>query len=120
MTLSGANKAIWIGYTTRYREGGPKFERAALTLAADKRREFPDLEVRCERLESKREFLAAMQRLVADGLELRELHLIVHAGMYGPMFGTVAWPEQFSPHEWRTLKLPFAACLLYTSPSPRD
>lgn len=109
MTLSGANKAIWIGYTTRYREGGPKFERAALTLAADKRREFPDLEVRCERLESKREFLAAMQRLVADGLELRELHLIVHAGMYGPMFGTVAWPEQFSPHEWRTLKLPFAA-----------
>jgi len=106
--LGGAKQAIWIGYTTLYRAGGPKFERAALTLAADKRREFPGLGVRCERLESKPEFLAAMQRLAADGLLLRELHLIVHSGMYGPMFGTVAWPEQFSPHEWRSMTLPFA------------
>jgi SAM-dependent methyltransferase len=28
--------------------------------------------------------------------------------MYGPMFGTTAWPEQFSPHEWRSMHLPFA------------
>jgi SAM-dependent methyltransferase len=106
VTLTRASEAIWIGYTTLYREGGPKFERAALTLAADKRREFPGLEVRCERLESKREFLNAMRRLEDDGLVLRELHLVVHSGMYGPMFGSTAWPEQFSPHEWRTMKLP--------------
>lgn len=105
--MTRTSEAIWIGYTTLYRAGGPKFERAALTLAADKRREFPGLEVRCERLESKREFLAAMQRLAADGRVLRELHLVVHSGMYGPMFGSTAWPEQFSPHEWRAMKLPF-------------
>lgn len=104
--MTRASEAIWIGYTTLYREGGPKFERAALTLAADKRREFPGLEVRCERLESKREFLNAMRRVEDDGLVLRELHLVVHSGMYGPMFGSTAWPEQFSPHEWRTMKLP--------------
>lgn len=102
-----ARDAIWIGYTTLYREGGPKFERAALTLAADKRRQFPDLEVRCERVESKADFVAAMRRLEADGARLRELHLISHSGMYGPMFGHTAWPEQFSPHEWKTLDLPF-------------
>ena len=104
--LSDVSAAIWIGYTTRYREGGPKFERAAHTLAADKRREFPGLVVRCECVESKAEFLAAMRRVEEAGLTLRELHLIVHSGMYGPMFGSVAWPEQFSPHEWRTMKLP--------------
>lgn len=98
--------AIWIGYTTRYRDGGPKFERAALTLADDKRREFPGVLVRCECVESKAEFLAAMQRIAEEGYALRELHLVVHSGMYGPMFGSVAWPEQFSPHEWRTMKLP--------------
>jgi hypothetical protein len=104
--LSDVSAAIWIGYTTRYREGGPKFERAAHTLAADKRREFPGLVVRCECVESKAGFLAAMRRVEEAGLTLRELHLIVHSGMYGPMFGSVAWPEQFSPHEWRTMSLP--------------
>jgi len=28
--------------------------------------------------------------------------------MYGIMFGTTSWPEQFSPHEWRTMRIPFA------------
>ncbi len=106
MTLARASEAIWIGYTTRYREGGPKFERAARTMAADKRREHPGLAVHCERVESKAEFLAAMRRLSDAGVVLRELHLVVHSGMYGPMFGSVAWPEQFSPHEWRTTQLP--------------
>ena len=39
---------------------------------------------------------------------LSELHLISHAGMYGPMFGSTDWPEQFSPHEWRAMAIPFA------------
>jgi hypothetical protein len=88
MTTALTSDAIWIGYTTRYREGGPKFTRAAHTLAADKRREFPHLDVRCEPVESKAEFLAAMRRLSDDRLRLRELHLVTHSGMYGPMFGS--------------------------------
>jgi ubiquinone/menaquinone biosynthesis C-methylase UbiE len=28
--------------------------------------------------------------------------------MYGIMFGSVRWPEQLSPHEWRALCIPFA------------
>lgn len=106
MTTASASDAIWIGYTTLYREGGPKFTRAARTLADDKRRQFPGLTVVCEPVESKAEFLAAMRRLAESGAKLRELHLVTHSGMYGPMFGSTAWPEQFSPHEWRTMHLP--------------
>jgi ubiquinone/menaquinone biosynthesis C-methylase UbiE len=28
--------------------------------------------------------------------------------MYGPMYGTVAFPEQFSPYEWEQMNIPFA------------
>ncbi|MEL6343075.1 MAG: class I SAM-dependent methyltransferase [Myxococcota bacterium] len=94
---------IWIGYTTRYREGGDKMARAARTMASEKRAQ--GATVRCEPVESKRAFRDAMSCLEAP---LDELHLITHSGMYGPMFGTTDWPEQFSPHEWRTMALPFA------------
>jgi ubiquinone/menaquinone biosynthesis C-methylase UbiE len=100
---------IWIGYTTKYRKGGPKFERAARTLEREKRSNRPDLPVRCEPIESKRDFVAAMARIRSEGREILELHLLSHSGMYGPMFNSVAMPEQFSPHEWRQLPLPFAA-----------
>ncbi len=103
---------IWIGYTTLYREGGPKFERAALTLSTDKRAQNPGQVVRCDRVESKRDFVDAMARIRSDGVTLDELHFVGHSGMYGPMFRTTAMPEQFSPHEWRELAaataLPFA------------
>jgi ubiquinone/menaquinone biosynthesis C-methylase UbiE len=99
---------IWIGYTTLYREGGPKFERAAQTLAREKAMAHPECSVRCEAIESKRDFVDAMARVAEAGLELVELHFIGHSGMYGPMFRTTEMPEQFSPHEWRSLKLPFA------------
>ncbi|HTA17757.1 MAG TPA: class I SAM-dependent methyltransferase [Polyangia bacterium] len=99
---------IWIGYTTLYREGGPKFERAARTMAAAARRARGDSFVRCDRIESKRDFVDAMARVRADGAALDELHFIGHSGMYGPMFRTTSMPEQFSPHEWRALSLPFA------------
>ncbi len=90
----------WIGYTTRYRGGGPLQPRAARTLAAQQRGP-----VRVEAVETKRAFLDAMARLPPAGL--RHLHFIGHAGMYGPMFGTVDRPEQLSPHEWQSLSLPF-------------
>ena len=99
---------IWIGYTTLYREGGPKFERAAHTLAREKQAAHPGVPVRCDAVESKRDFVDAMERVRSQGHRLAELHFVGHSGMYGPMFRTTGMPEQFSPHEWRTLPLPFA------------
>jgi len=98
---------IWIAYTTRYRDGGPELIRAARTMAAQLSC-VKNTTVRCEPVESKAEFLAAVQTIKNDGFLLQELHFLGHSGMYGPMFGTIEWPEQFSPHEWRTMHLPFA------------
>lgn len=89
----------WIGYTTRYRTGGRRLAQAARTLAAQ-------IGGVAQAVECKADFVRAMEQLPAP---LQELHLISHSGMYGPMFGTTDLPEQFSPHEWRQLKLPFAA-----------
>ena len=97
---------IWIGYTTLYREGGPKFKRAAETMARDLGQTNPD--VMCQAIESKRDFVDAMSGLAESGRTIDQLHFIGHSGMYGPMFRTTKMPEQFSPHEWRTLTIPFA------------
>ena len=94
---------IWIGYTTRYRDGGPELARAAHTLAETLRAREGAAAVRCIAIESKAAFLDEMQRVVEAGGTLDELHFFGHSGMYGPMFGTTALPEQFSPHEWRSL-----------------
>lgn len=99
---------IWIGYTTLYREGGRKFARAAETLRQQKEKENPGVPVHCRAVESKREFRAAMQTIAEAGESIAELHFIGHSGVYGIMFGSTAWPEQFSPHEWRELTIPFA------------
>lgn len=99
---------IWIGYTTLYRTGGAKLAAAARTLAAAKRKAHPDRVVRLVAVERKAELVAEMERAGRDGGPILELHLLSHSGMYGPMFGTTKWPEQFSPHEWRRLEIPFA------------
>jgi len=104
--MSGQRPVMWVGYTTRYRRGGPLLERAARTLAAQLARTHPGVEVRCQAVQSKRAFVDAMQA-IPEGC-LRHLHFVGHSGMYGPMFGTTALPEQFSPHEWSQLSLPFA------------
>jgi SAM-dependent methyltransferase len=95
---------ILIVYTTKYREGGDKFARVARTMAAAKAKAHGAARVRALPVESKADFVRAVQ---GSG-ELLELHFIGHSGMYGPMFRTAAMPEQFSPHEWRTLAIPFA------------
>jgi ubiquinone/menaquinone biosynthesis C-methylase UbiE len=95
---------IWVGYTTEYRKGGPQMERAAKTLAADRAKARPDCQVKLAKVESKAAFIASLQ--AAQPID--ELHLVAHAGMYGPMFGSTDWPEQLSPHEWRSLELDFA------------
>ena len=87
----------WVGYTTKYREGGEELERAAKTMA--KQLERDGHTVQLDRIESKREFVDAVQSCGS----IRALHFVGHAGMYGPMFRTTSMPEQFSP------------CLLYTS-----
>lgn len=99
---------VWIGYTTLYRDGGPKFARVAQTLREERARALASTEAQvvAEAIESKRDFVEAMDRMAQRG-GLRELHFIGHSGLYGPMFRTTAMPEQFSPHEWRNLELPF-------------
>lgn len=105
-----------IVYTTRYREGGRELERAAETLVETLvlRGIAPD-RVALVRVESKRDFVEAARAEPLVGVRAprsdgwRELHFLGHSGMYGPMFRTTAMPEQFSPHEWRTLDIPFQA-----------
>ena len=99
---------ILILYTTLYRGGGAGFERAARTMAREKGIEFPDREIRHLPVESKEEFRAVLDRIAGEGKEITELHFIGHSGVYGILFGTTDWPEQFSPHEWRRLRIPFA------------
>ena len=98
---------ILILYTTRYREGGRSFTRVARTLQAE-RRQATGLPVHCVATDSKRAVRKELARLRAAGDSLAELHFVGHSGMYGPMFGTQQWPEQFSRHEWRNLAIPFA------------
>ena len=99
---------LLVLYTTLYREGGPSFERAARTLAESLRRAQPSASVRVERVESKAEVRGVLNAIAAAGERIEQLHVVAHAGLYGPMFGSTAWPEQFSPHEWERLHVPFA------------
>jgi SAM-dependent methyltransferase len=100
---------IWIGHTTRYRGGSAEFAIAASTMAREARARSADCEVVVCALDGKADFVESMARIENAGNRIRELHFIGHAGMYGPMFNSTAWPEQFSPHEWRSMAIPFAA-----------
>lgn len=97
---------ILIVYTTLYRTGGDKFLRAAKTMAKEKARQFPNFRVVCEAVESKSDFLYQIERINHLGDKIHELHFIGHSGVYGIMFGTTDWPEQFSPYEWKTMNIP--------------
>jgi SAM-dependent methyltransferase len=99
---------IWISHTTQYRTGSDKFARAAETMREELAARHPATEVRLEPLVRKGDFVAALQRIAGEGKQIDELHFIGHSGLYGIMFGSVAWPEQLSPHEWRALRIPFA------------
>lgn len=92
-----------ITYTTKYRLGGLQFKRVAEHLAAGL--EGP---VRCVAVESKKDLKQQFHEILEAGNEIDEFHFIGHSGMYGPMFGSVGYPEQFSPHEWKELQIPFA------------
>ena len=97
-----------IIYTTKYRLGGSQFPVVAETLADEKRREDPACEVITRAVESKHDVLGAIADIKTKGGKLKEFIFVGHSGMYGPMFGTVEFPEQFSPYEWEQMEIPFA------------
>ena len=95
---------ILILYTTLYREGGTEFDLAARELERAKVGEFPGRTVIRRAVESKKAFIAEIDSVAGQSLRIAELHFIGHSGMYGIMFGTTSWPEQFSPFEWKNMK----------------
>jgi ubiquinone/menaquinone biosynthesis C-methylase UbiE len=104
-----AAQVILVAHTTHYRGGSAEFAVAAATMARELAVVHPDAEVIVSGLHHKADFIAELAGLANSGRVLSQLHLISHAGMYGPMFGSTDWPEQFSPHEWRDMAIPFAA-----------
>ena len=96
-----------IIYTTKYRLGGHQFPAVAETLA-DEKRQAAATDVVTRAVESKRDVLQAIAEIRDAGKKIGEFIFVGHSGMYGPMFGTVAFPEQFSPYEWEQMDIPFA------------
>ncbi len=103
------SSSVVIIYTTLYRKGGSQFPVVAETLADEKRSNGFRGEVVCRAVESKRDVLQVLAEIREAGKQIVEFHFVGHSGMYGPMFGTVAFPEQFSPYEWEQMDIPFAA-----------
>ena len=106
---SQTKPVIWVSHTTHYRGGSAEFAVAAATMARELAATHPDAEVIVSGLHHKADFVSELTGFADSGRTLSQLHLISHAGMYGPMFGSTDWPEQFSPHEWRAMAIPFAA-----------
>lgn len=102
------NQVIVIVYTTIYRKGGHQFPVVAATLARNKKAAGFDGEIILEAVESKAAVRHVFETVKDAGKSIREFHFVGHSGMYGPMFGTVKFPEQFSPFEWENLEIPFA------------
>jgi ubiquinone/menaquinone biosynthesis C-methylase UbiE len=94
-----------IIYTTKYKKGGNLFQQVARTLAREKTDK--GLEVILELTNTKAEVKAVFNRIANEHKLIDEFHFVGHSGMYGPMFGTIQYPEQFSPHEVKILRIPF-------------
>jgi ubiquinone/menaquinone biosynthesis C-methylase UbiE len=108
MTTISSDEVILLIYTTEYRLGGSQFPVVVETLATERRSNGFNGEVVACAVESKREVLQAVDKIQQAGKRIKEFHFVGHSGMYGPMFGTVAFPEQFSPYEWEQMEIPFA------------
>jgi len=99
-------KRALIIYTTQYRKGGERFRIVAQTLAREKAA--AGLEVILEPTETKADVKSVFNKLTDENRLIDEFHFVGHSGMYGPMFGSIQYPEQFSPHEIKILRIPFA------------
>jgi len=95
---------ILILYTKQYRKGSYQFQLAAETLKEEKLTNFSSKEVICLGIVTKNEF----KKILHHYQNIKEFHFFGHAGMYGPMFGTVSFPEQMSRAEWKDLKVDFS------------
>ena len=101
-------QVLLIIYTTKYRLGGSQFPVVAHTLVDERRATRFEGEIVCRAVESKFDVLREISAIINAGKQIAEFHFVGHSGMYGPMFGTVAFPEQFSPYEWHQMEIPFA------------
>jgi hypothetical protein len=98
---------ILIVYTTIYRKGSDKFERVAETMLRELKSN-SEKEIRCEGIVSKKDLNAIFSGITNEGKKIDEYHFIGHSGMYGPMYGSVEYPEQYSPYELKNLQIPFS------------
>ncbi|CAG5080406.1 class I SAM-dependent methyltransferase [Parvicella tangerina] len=96
-----------IVHTTHYRKGSEQFAVIAQTMFNELSQEHPDDEVILKAILGKKELVAIFNELSSQNKRISSYHFIGHAGMYGPMFGTVEYPEQFSPYELEKLDIPF-------------
>lgn len=97
---------VVIFHTTRYKKGGDRFQKVAETIAREKQK--LGHEVLLRTTETKQEVKDLFQLVRSQAKAISELHFVGHSGMYGPMFGSIQYPEQFSPHELKILEIPFA------------
>ena len=97
---------ILIIHTTQYREGSDMFARAAATL--EKEQLALGYKVISKGILHKKELTQIFDDISASSKKIDAYHFIGHSGMYGPMYGTREYPEQFSPFEIKNLKIPFA------------
>lgn len=82
------------------------FERAAITKENELRSE--GKEVVRKGILHKKELIEIFEELKNKGMFIDEYHFIGHSGMYGPMYGTRQYPEQFSPYEIAELDIPWS------------
>lgn len=97
-----------IVHTTHYRKGSEQFAVIAATMQEELSAEYPNETVLLKPIFGKKDLLNIFSQIVESGDKIRSFHFIGHSGMYGPMYGTIEYPEQFSPYELRKLQIPFA------------
>jgi len=96
-----------IVYTTKYRKGSAEFQRIAATMKDELEKQYTD-EVLCLPIVTKKDLNKIFQDLINEDKQMLSYHFVGHSGMYGPMYGTVEYPEQYSPVEIKQMEFPFA------------
>lgn len=96
-----------IVYTTHYRKGSEQFAVIAQTMQNELKGQFPEDEVQLESVLGKKDLVDLFRKISEAGNQVKSYHFVGHSGMYGPMYGTADYPEQFSPFEVKQLKIPF-------------
>ena len=57
-----------------------------------------DKEISCVGIFGKKNLTELFAILSNQQKQIDEYHFIGHSGMYGPIYGTVAYPKQYSPY----------------------